>query len=66
MKFERLVTILLLAVILFVAYSLVQNTKPSGDVDKPMFSDSQQDPTDEAINVRVQVMEPTTFVKTTD
>ena len=66
MKFERLVTILLLAVILFVAYSLVQNTKPSGDVDKPMFSDSQQDPTDEAINVRVQVMEPATFVKTTD
>ena len=66
MKFERLVTILLLAVILFVAYSLVRNTKPAEEVDKPIFTESQQASTNEAINVRVQVMEPTTFVKTTD
>lgn len=66
MKFERLVTVLLLAVILFVAYSLVQNTKPSGNVDKPMLSDSQQTSKNEAVNVRVQVVEPATFVKTTD
>ncbi|PKL28118.1 MAG: hypothetical protein CVV46_08110 [Spirochaetae bacterium HGW-Spirochaetae-2] len=66
MKFERFVTILLLIVILFVAYSLVQNTKSSREVGKPIVPNSQQDPTDAAINVRVQVMEPTTFVKTTD